>query len=100
MTKPLSRHLGAGVAVVSLWPLSSLAGGLDPAANLLACRQGWPSLERSRLTLSALAATERLRNYTACRKGRGYCDRPRLTPAEAAAIPAEPGVASSVGRQP
>jgi hypothetical protein len=50
--------------------------------------------------VSLLTAAERLRNYTACVKGRGYCDPSRLTPAEAAAIHGEPGVASTVGRQP
>ena len=64
----------------------------------------WPiDRDYSLLSVSetgALEATERLRNSTACAEGRGYCDPSRLTPAEAAAIPAEPGVASSIERKP
>ena len=73
------------------------------ARNLAECRAGGDRCDYSLLSppeAAALATAERRRNYAACVSGRGYCDRSRLTPAEAAANPAEPGVASSIGRQP
>ncbi len=97
-------------------PIAGAAEGIGPsdastveveddahARNMAACTGGRETCDYSVLSAwenAMLATAERRRNYTACVNRRGYCDRSRLTPAEAAATPAEPGVASSVGRQP
>jgi hypothetical protein len=80
------------VAWLSLLPVSSFAGTADLAANLSACKNGWISCQRSRLTLAKVTEVTlagRARNLTACLNRRGYCDRSRLTPSEAASIPQE-----------
>src|SRR6187397_1812995 len=88
MTKRFWREATI-VAGVSLWPALLLAGPLDPAANLLACKQGPASCDRSRLSLSertAVARADHARDVSDCRKGREACDRSRLNPAETTAL--------------
>ena len=72
-------------------PLARLAlgGTPDPAANLFACRNGWPSCDRSRLTLpemTELALAERARNVSNCRSGLSPCEQRKLTEAESIAV--------------
>jgi hypothetical protein len=95
---------GAACDRSALGQQETIAADLAPdARNMAECRGGGAGCDysiRSPRETAALAEAQRLRNYTACVKDRGYCDRSRLTPAEAAAILSEPGVVSSVGRQP
>jgi hypothetical protein len=53
MKVTVSRNVWA-LAGLSLFPALLLAGTPDPAANLSACKNGWPSCDRSRLTLSGV----------------------------------------------
>ena len=79
----------AHVAWLSLLPAFLLAGTPDPAANLSACKNGWPSCEPSRLTLvevTEVAAAQRARNAWNCRNDLGSCDRSKLTEAEGIAV--------------
>ena len=88
MTKILSRNL-ALVACVSLWPASVWAGPSDAPENLLACKQGQESCDRSRLSLAELtevARADHARDVADCRNDRAACDRSRLSPAETAAL--------------
>jgi hypothetical protein len=112
----LTRREAGEVAAAEPRPISGGTDGIGPsdastveveddahARNMAACTGGRETCDYSVLSASEsamLATAERLRNYTACVNRRGYCDRTRLTPGEAAATPAEPGVAPSVGRQP
>src|SRR5437867_850645 len=92
MKVTLSRTLWAQVACLSLWPVLLSAGTPDPTGNLLACKKGWPSCDRSRLTLSEVtevAVADRARNVWNCRNGMNSCDRSKLTPAEAIALAVE-----------
>jgi hypothetical protein len=89
MTQSSSRALWTQVACLTLWPLSLPAGVPDPAANLLACRQGRPSCDRSRLSLSELtevARADHARNVADCRNGLVACDRSKLSREEATAL--------------
>lgn len=100
MKVALSRSLWACVACLSFWPVLLFAGTPDPAANLSACKKGWPACERSRLTLSemtevALAKHARKQeaaavdlavhrsNMANCKDGRDTCDYSLLTRSEA-----------------
>ena len=87
MTKTLSRVLWMQVACLGLWPLSLLAGVPDPAANLLACRQGRPSCDRQQEAIEVNAAV-RARNLAECRGGGERCDYSLLSPSEAAGLAA------------
>src|SRR6266699_2847915 len=77
------------VAWLSLLPVSLLAGTPDPAANLSACKNGWPSCEASLLNpveVTEVAAAKRARNAWNCRNDVGSCDRSKLTEAEGIAV--------------
>jgi hypothetical protein len=80
--------VGSLLACLSLLPVPLFAGTDDPAANLSACKNGWKSCERSRLTLlemTEVALAGSARNVSNCKSGRNPCDRWKLTKAEAIA---------------
>src|SRR5229473_3304350 len=82
MKVTLSRRLWAHVACLSLWPVILFAGTPDPAINLSACKNGWPSCDHSRLTLTGVtevALAEHARNVRSCRDGLNSCDHSKLT---------------------
>jgi hypothetical protein len=63
-------RIWAHVAWLSLCPVVVLAGAPDAAANLSACKNGWSSCERSRLTLvemTEVARADHARNVGDCR---------------------------------
>ena len=77
------------LAGLSLLPVLLLAATPDPAANLSACKNGWPACERSLLTqmeLTAVTLAEHARNLSICRSGLSSCDQSQLTEAEAIAV--------------
>ena len=89
-----SRRLSVFALVASLsvvWVAGSLLGSCPmPAANLSACKNGWTSCDRSRLTLAqmtevtlARAGAERLR---IAGTGLNPCDQWKLTETEAIAL--------------
>lgn len=85
----LPARIWAHVAWLSLLPVFLFAGPLDPAANLSACKNGWPSCERSRLTLvemTEVALAGHMRNVSNCRNGLNPCDQWKLTKVEAIAV--------------
>src|SRR5713101_1885526 len=84
----LAAPIWAQVAWLSLLPVFLPAGTLDPAANLSACKKGWLSCERSRLTLvemTEVTLAGRARNVSSCRNGLSSCDQWKLTKTEAIA---------------
>lgn len=77
--------IGALLAALSLAPTLLWAGAPD-AANLSACKYGWSSCDRARLTLverSDVARAERARNLWNCKSGWSSCDPTVLTEPEA-----------------
>src|SRR6266487_2148165 len=79
------------VAWLSLLPVSLLAGTPDPAANLSACRNGWPSCEYGELTPAEareVTLAERQRNLSNCRNGWEGCERSKLSERETADVEA------------
>ncbi|HZY30388.1 MAG TPA: hypothetical protein VFF86_01980, partial [Candidatus Methylomirabilis sp.] len=84
-----ARRMWACAAWLSLWPVVVLAAAPDTASNLSACKNGWSSCERSRLTLvemTEVARADRARNLRDCRNGMSSCDRSRLSNAEMIAV--------------
>ena len=79
-------HLAWLSVWLSVLPVLLFAAPPDPAANLSACKNGWSSCERSRLTpveLAVVTLAERARNLSICRSGLSSCDQSQLTEAEA-----------------
>jgi hypothetical protein len=82
-------RIWAHVALLSLWPAVVLAGAPATVANLSACKNGWSSCERSRLTLTEMtevARADHARNVGDCRHAFRSCDRSRLSAAETIAV--------------
>src|ERR1043166_6951076 len=63
----------------------SKAEATDHQYNVAACRNGWGSCDRSKLTAAeviALAVADHAQNLSQCKSGLGKCDHSRLTPSE------------------
>ena len=50
MRTSLRRYLGTQIACITLWPVLVIAQSTDLAQNLSACKNGWASCDRSKLT--------------------------------------------------
>ena len=82
------RYLGAQIACITLWPVLVIAQSSDLAQNLSACKNGWASCDRFKLTQTeseAVAVTSHQREVSNCRNNFSSCDHSKLTGPEAAA---------------
>src|SRR4051812_26779317 len=90
MTKLLSRRRWVSVAGLTLCAALTLAADAPvSSANLLACKQGFTSCNRSQLTLAEvtqLGVSDHARYVSDCRRGYASCDRSQLSAPEAAAL--------------
>lgn len=88
-TPHLSWPLWGLLALQILSSAPAFAGEPERAANLSACKGGWSSCDRPRLTLlemTEVTRAGRARNVASCRSGLAVCDRSRLSGPEAIAL--------------
>lgn len=82
MRTSLRRYLGTQIACITLWPVLVIAQSTDLAQNLSACKNGWASCDRSKLTRTesdAVAVASHQREVSKCRDNFSSCDRSKLT---------------------